>query len=203
MNLDHIQQVSHTAAPLFTEQEVHTALDQMSDNIATHYVEKNPIVLCVLIGGLYTFSHIIARLRMPLQIDYVHASRYRGGTSGHSVTWKAEPNIDLNKRNVIIVDDILDGGLTLKEITEYCQTKGAISTATAVLLDKTSCRLSGGLKFADYTGLSINSNDYVFGCGMDYQTYLRNAPGIYAVNPALLNRDSPTQPLEQTANTTD
>lgn len=203
MNLDHIQQVSHTATPLFTEQEVHTALDRMCDNITTHYIEKNPIVLCVLLGGLYTFSQIIARLRMPLQIDYVHASRYRGGTSGHTVTWKAEPNIDLNQRNVIIVDDILDGGLTLKEITQYCQIKGAASIATAVLLDKTTCRLPGGLKSSNYTGLSIDSNAYIFGCGMDYQNYLRNAPGIYAVNPTLLQQSAPTQISEHTSKTID
>ena len=83
---------------------------------------------------------------------------------------------------MVIVDDILDGGITLNEILKYCQENGAKEVYSAVLVDKASARLPSGLPTADFCGLTVE-NHYVFGFGMDYKGYLRNAPGIYVVAP--------------------
>ena len=95
---------------------------------------------------------------------------------------KVVPDCKMHGRTVIIVDDILDGGITLHAIRDYCQAQGAESIYTAVLVDKHEARVEGGLQTADFVGLTV-ANHYVFGYGMDYKEYLRNAPGIYVVAP--------------------
>jgi hypoxanthine phosphoribosyltransferase len=115
-----------------------------------------------------------------VEIDYIHVSRYQGATRGSNLQWIKLPSLSLEGRTVLIIDDILDEGLTLQAIVEHCFEKGAREVRTAVLVEK---QLSSrpGLARADFTGLLV-PNRYVFGYGMDYQGQLRNVPGIYAVH---------------------
>jgi len=83
---------------------------------------------------------------------------------------------------VVIVDDILDTGLTLQAVVDSCLAEGADKIYCAVLVDKMGARKPNGLVAADFVGLRVD-NYYVFGYGLDYKEYLRNAPGIYAVAP--------------------
>ncbi len=110
----------------------------------------------------------------------MHATRYQNTTSGKELTWKSKPEMSLKGRTIVIVDDILDGGLTLAAVKSYCENAGAGSVYTAVLVDKVDARVEGGLKQPDFSALTVD-NHYVFGYGMDYKGYLRNAPGIYRV----------------------
>jgi len=119
-------------------------------------------------------------MHFPLQADYVHASRYQGAITGSELNWLAKPRLPLTGRHVLVVDDILDTGLTLAAIVAWCREQGAMSVRTAVLCEKPDARQPGGLAKADYTGLEI-PNRYVFGFGLDYKEHLRNAPGIFAV----------------------
>ena len=113
-------------------------------------------------------------------MDYLHATRYSGETTGGDIEWIVTPTMPLLNRDVIIVDDILDVGTTLVAIIEACKSQGAASVATCVLVDKKHDRKAApGLK-ADFTGVEAE-DAYLFGCGMDYKSYWRNAPGIYAV----------------------
>lgn len=183
MNIpDEIRKVYEDATLLFTHNEVEAALDRMAIDIEKELGDKNPVLLCVMIGGLVPMGNLLPRLDFPLEVDYVHATRYRGKTRGGELVWKAKPSIDLKGRNVLIVDDILDGGITLAGIVEAIQEMGAESVRTAVLVDKYQKRIEGGLSHADYVGLRIEDH-YIFGFGMDYKEYLRNAPGIYVVSP--------------------
>ena len=84
-------------------------------------------------------------------------------------------------RTVLLIDDILDGGVTLAEIINYCKQQGATAIYTAVLLDKYQKRIPEGLADADFVGLRVEDH-FVFGFGMDYYEYLRNMPGIYCVS---------------------
>jgi len=117
---------------------------------------------------------------LPLEIDYIHATRYRGATSGRDLHWMKYPSADLSERTVLVIDDILDEGLTLQAIVKYCQEAGANEVLTAVLVEK-QLDSRPGLQQADFTGLIV-PNRYVFGYGMDYQGQLRYVPGIYAVH---------------------
>lgn len=177
-----IQEVYEKATCLYNKQEVETALDNMAQAIHTKLKDSNPVLLCVMIGSLIPAGNLLPRLNFPLELDYVHATRYRGATSGGELKWLVEPQTSLKDRTVLIIEDILDGGLTLTAIVDYCRKQGASAVYTAVLLDKQATRVAGGLPKADFTGITMEDG-YVFGYGMDYQGYLRNAPGIYVVAP--------------------
>ncbi|MCP4697881.1 MAG: hypoxanthine-guanine phosphoribosyltransferase [Gammaproteobacteria bacterium] len=178
--LKDIQQVWDDADLLCSDAEVKTALDNMAQVITERLGDANPVCLCVMTGGIIPVGQLLPRLHFPLQLDYVHATRYRDKTQGSDLHWKKYPACDMNGRSVLVIDDILDEGLTLTPIIEYCRSKGAREVLSAVLVDKQRERSPGGLKQADITGLHV-ANRYVFGYGLDYKGYLRNAAGIYAV----------------------
>jgi hypoxanthine phosphoribosyltransferase len=115
-----------------------------------------------------------------LELNYIHVSSYGLANKPGQLNWKAEPTTDLFGRTVVIVDDILDTGTTLRAAIDYCKAKGAKETYTAVLLNKCKLRKPGGVVVADFQALTVDDK-FVYGYGLDYSEYLRNAPGIYAV----------------------
>ncbi|MDP3562388.1 MAG: hypoxanthine-guanine phosphoribosyltransferase [Legionellaceae bacterium] len=177
-----IKSVYERSTRLFTTQEVEVALDQLAHSIHQVLCDKNPVIVCVMIGGLVPMGNLLPRLDFPLEVDYVHATRYRGETQGGELHWKVRPSVDLKNRTVLVVDDILDGGITLAAILAEMEALGAEKVYSAVLVDKYQKRVENGLKQADFVGLKIEDH-YIFGYGMDYKEYLRNAPGIFIVDP--------------------
>lgn len=178
----HIHEVLAKAICLHTKEQVEAALDRMAEQMNKELAHTNPIFLCVVLGGIVPLGNLLPRLNFPLEIDYVHVSRYHNDTVGKNLLWKGLPSMSLHNRTVIVVDDILDGGLTLKGVLNYCAEQQAQRIYSAVLVDKVSARMPGGVPSADFTGLTVD-NHYVFGYGMDYKGYLRNASGIYRVAP--------------------
>lgn len=178
----HIQEVYKRSTCLYTKEQVDAALDRMASEMNEVLAEKNPIILCVMIGGLVPVGNLLPRLDFPMELHYVHATRYRGEIRGGDLHWKASPSFSIKDRVVVVVDDILDGGLTLAAILEYCREHGAAEVYSAVLVDKHHVREEGGTEKADFTGLTVDDH-YIFGYGMDYNEYLRNAPGIFVVDP--------------------
>lgn len=177
-----IKQVYEQATCLYTTDEVEAALDRMACQIHKQLSDKNPIILCVMIGGMVPMANLLLRLDFPLEVDYVHATRYCGEITGGTLQWKVKPSVDLQGRAVLVVDDILDGGVTLAAILAEVKAMGASHVYSAVLVDKRHKRVENGLKNADFVGLEIDDH-YIFGYGMDYNEYLRNAPGIFIVAP--------------------
>ena len=104
---------------------------------------------------------------------------WAGPRRGADLQWKARPGMSLEGRCVLVVDDILDEGLTLAAVLEWCREQGAEQVLSAVLVHKDHDR-KPALKRADFTGLTVPDR-YVFGCGMDYQGRFRNLRGIYAL----------------------
>ena len=154
----------------------------MAINIHDELKDKNPVILCVMIGGLVPLGNLLLRLDFPLEVDYVHATRYRGELTGGEIHWKVKPSANLKGRTVLVVDDILDGGITLAAIIDEVKAMGAEEVFSAVLVDKFRKRVPNGLQKADFVGLEVEDH-YIFGYGMDYNEYLRNAPGIFVVDP--------------------
>lgn len=177
-----IKNIYERSTQLYTTKEVEAALDRMAINIHQCLYDKNPVILCVMIGGMVPMGNLLPRLDFTLEVDYVHATRYRGELSGGELHWKVKPSIDLQNRTVLIVDDILDGGVTLAAIVKEVEAMGAKEVLTAVLVDKHQKRVVNGLPHADFVGLQIDDH-YIFGYGMDYHEYLRNAPGIFIAPP--------------------
>lgn len=178
----HIQEVYAKAICIYSKAEVDSALDKLAGEISEKLSASNPIFICVVVGGIVPLGNLLPRLDFPLEVDYVHATRYRNGLVGKELEWKVKPKSDLQGRTVVVVDDILDGGVTLKGIIDYCKAMGATKVYSVVLVEKKNTRLPGGLPDADFCGLQVEDH-YVFGYGMDYKGYLRNAPGIYMVSP--------------------
>lgn len=168
------------SSQLYSKAEVEKALDQMALEISEQLREKDPILLCVMNGGLITTGKLATRLDFPLQLDYLHATRYRGETTGADLRWQKHPTLDLKGRVVLVIDDIFDEGATLDAIVSYCSDNGAAEVFTAVLTDKQHDRKLTTLR-ADFVGLKI-PDEYVFGYGLDYKGYFRNAAGIYAID---------------------
>ncbi|VAW97012.1 Hypoxanthine-guanine phosphoribosyltransferase [hydrothermal vent metagenome] len=163
---------------LYTDEQVQSAIDRVALEITKKLSKRNPLVLCVMTGALIPAGHILTRLNFPLQLDYIHATRYRGDTRGGVLNWLVKPTFPLQGRDVLIIDDIFDEGITLSEIVEFCSAEGANDIFTAVLVNKIHNRKTK--LQVDFVGLETEDK-YLFGYGMDYHNYLRNAPGIYAV----------------------
>ena len=173
------QQVYAEADLLCSAAEVEAAIDNLAQAITGELKDKNPVVLCLMIGAVIVVGKLLPKLHFPLQLEYVHATRYQGSTTGGDMHWVRTPSVPLKDRTVLIIDDILDEGVTLSIMIEECKKLQAGQIYTAVLADK-QIKKSRALKHANFTGLTI-PDYYVFGYGMDYKGYLRNAPGIYAV----------------------
>jgi hypoxanthine phosphoribosyltransferase len=178
-----IQQILKEAECLYSFSEVNEALDRMAHEITAKVKDKNPLILCVMTGALITTGHLVTRLHFPLEMDYIHATRYRGSMRGGDLHWLVEPRRPLKDRTVIIVDDIMDGGLTLAAIIDYCKQEQASEIYTAVMVSKNRVREPGVTFEPDFVGVTTEDK-YLFGFGLDYEEYLRNVPGIYAVNHA-------------------
>lgn len=160
------------------ERAVAAAYEHMAAELRRDFASRNPLMVAVMMGGLIPAGQLLPRLDFPLQLDYLHATRYRGKTHGGRLYWHAEPVAELAGRCVILIDDILDEGHTLKAIRDYCSASGAAEVATAVLARKQ--RQSAPVVEADYVGLEVPDR-YVFGCGMDLHEANRQWPAIYAL----------------------
>lgn len=175
--LSEIKQVQQSARLLHSVAEVENAIQVVADKINARLANTNPVILCVMNGGIVVTGQLITRLNFPLTLDAINVSRYGNQTSGSQLNWLQKPVSSLQGRTVLIVDDILDQGITLEAIYQYCQTQGASQIYSAVLVEK-QLDIIKPIQ-ADFIGLSV-ADHYIYGYGMDYKGYLRNAAGIYA-----------------------
>ena len=174
-----IESVLENADLLHDTVTVEDALKNMAAEITARLTGKHPLILSVMTGGIVPTGMLLPLLDFPLQLDYIHATRYRGKTIGNTLNWLKKPEQPLSDRVILLIDDILDKGITLFEITQYCKQVGAQEVFTAVLIEKKLTH-DRPLNHADFTGLSVPDR-YVFGYGMDYHNYHRNCAGIYAL----------------------
>lgn len=172
-------EVYRSADRLHDAAAVDMALDRLAAAIDRELRDADPLVVTIMQGGLVPAGMLLPRLDFPLQVDYIHATRYRGETSGgDEIHWLVRPKASLKNRIMLLLDDIFDEGHTLEAIYHYCLESGAKRVYSAVLADKRHDRKADYRP--DFIGLEVEDR-YVFGSGMDYKEYLRNAPGIYAV----------------------
>ena len=173
------QDYLNNAQLIHHQQAVNHAISSIAHQLNADYMNEQPVVLCVMGGGVYFTGQLLPQLSFPLEFDYIHATRYNG-KSGNAVQWLVKPKNSINNRNVLIVDDILDAGITLKAIVDECKLLGAKNIKVAVLVEK-QLGIDKPIN-AEYVGLKV-PNQYVFGCGMDVYGWWRNLPAIYALQP--------------------
>lgn len=163
---------------IWSEEDVAAAVSRLGAAISAVLSERHPLVLSVMGGALVFAGNLLPRLAFPLELDYVHVTRYGAATTGGHINWIAEPRLSVSGRTVLVLDDILDEGITLAAIKDRIMKRGAAACYMAVLAEKEL----GHEKpiAADFVGLKL-PNRYVFGYGMDVSGAWRNLPSIRAV----------------------
>ena len=180
LTLDQLNQIMAEADLLKSKEEIEVALSQLAGDITERLATSMPVVYSIMNGGLIFAGKLLPLLNFPLEVGYMHATRYRGETKGHTeLQWQALPSCPMDGRTVLILDDIFDEGNTLAEVVAACKAQGAKDVITAVLINKVHDRKNTGLQ-VDFCGLDVEDR-FVFGYGMDYRGYWRNAEGIFAV----------------------
>ena len=164
---------------LFDRTDLESVIADMGRRIDAVLDGERAVFLTVMNGALIFAGHLALAIRTDMEFDYVHATRYRGATSGSELHWLREPAVDLAGRTVLLVDDILDEGHTLKAVRDDCLRRGARRVLVVSLCTKQHDRLVEGIT-ADFNGVELPDR-YVFGFGMDYYEQGRNLPGIYAL----------------------
>ena len=168
-----------TADLLHEREEIDIVIAEMANRIDAALDGERPVFLTVMNGALIFAGQLALAIRTDLEFDYVHATRYRGETTGSELHWLREPQVSLVDRVVLLVDDILDEGHTLKAVRDDCYQRGAKKVLIVSLCTKRHDRLVEGIS-ADVHGIELPDR-YVFGFGMDYHEQGRNLPAIYAL----------------------
>lgn len=176
-----MDQAHQNARCIYTRDEVNSAIQKMADGINQHptLAHSRPVVICIMNGGLVLTGQILPLLNFSLQLDYLHATRYQGAQEGGELHWINKPQVSLKGRTILLLDDILEQGITLARVIDYCKEQGANAVYCGILLKKRlkqrQCEIN-----IDFIGLEVDDY-YVFGFGMDLDHYWRNADGIYAI----------------------
>jgi hypoxanthine phosphoribosyltransferase len=177
-DLAQLWEVLKRADLVYGEDQLQAAVRRVAQEITGVLAERVPLVLSVMGGAVVFTGQLLPLLHFPLEFDYVHVTRYRGGMQGGTIQWKVEPRPLLAGRVVLVVDDILDEGHTMAAIRERILQEGAAAFYSAVLADKDIGRDKPVR--ADFVGVTVPDR-YVFGFGMDVESAWRNLPAIYAV----------------------
>jgi hypoxanthine phosphoribosyltransferase len=163
---------------IVTPDEIDAALGRMASAIAHRLGNERPLVLSVMGGAVVFTGRLLPMLRFPLEFDFLHVTRYGASTVGSTIQWLVRPRTSVAGRTVLVLDDILDEGITLAAIRDSLLADGAKDVLCAVFADKNTGRSKP--VSAEFVGLPL-PNRYVFGFGMDVRGAWRNLPAIYAL----------------------
>jgi hypoxanthine phosphoribosyltransferase len=182
---------------LISHSQLQEAIKALADTINAEYLQtllesedplsedesrfsQEVIVLCVMNGGMVFCSSLLPLLEFPLQFDSLQVSRYGDKDTGGALRWLQKPKVELHNKHILIVDDLIDEGISLTEVFNYCESENTASTKVAVLLDKKTTRRLPEAITPNYIGLTI-PDEFIFGFGIDYKNYYRNLLDIYSV----------------------
>lgn len=161
---------------LITSEELETRIKEVAKEIEKDYDGKKPILLCLLKGSVSYFAHLCENIDIPMEYEFLRASSYHGATSTGDVKVSELPKIELENRHIIVVEDIIDTGLTLSCILETLKKYNPASIEMTTLLDKPARRLIKGI-VPKYVGFEI-PDEFVIGFGLDFNEEFRNLPYI-------------------------
>jgi hypoxanthine phosphoribosyltransferase len=162
-----------------SKEQVEAAIEKLAMAVNAYYGDREIVLLIVMTGGVMPAAWLAAKLKMPLRMDFVHATRYTGQTAGGEIEFRVPSRLNLEGQDVLIVDDIFDIGLTLQMIERYCLSRGARSVKSAVLVRKIHNRKTTG-ELPAFIGLET-ADKYIFGCGMDAYEHWRHLDEIRAL----------------------
>lgn len=165
---------------LISQEQITQRVTEMAKEISAEFHGSDLIALCVLKGAMFFCADLVRQMTMDVALDFIQISSY--GNEKYSsgvVTILKEPQLDMRGRNVLIVEDIIDSGLSIREVTNYIESRGAAKVKTASFLDKPKARK---VQFtADFVGFSIDPQ-FVIGYGLDFAEKYRNIPEVQVLS---------------------
>jgi len=174
-----LREILESSTLIADRREVEAAVEFLGEAVNAHYGDREIILLIVMTGAVMPAAWLAAKLKMPVQMDFVHATRYAGQTEGGEIEFRVPPRLNLEGHDVLIIDDIYDIGLTLQMIEGYCESRGARSVNSAVLVRKIHDRETTGT-LPKFIGMEVEDK-YIFGCGMDVYENWRHLDEIRAL----------------------
>jgi len=165
---------------LFTREQIEKRVAEMAAEISTEFAGSELIALCVLKGAMFFCADLVRQIPMDVALDFIQISSY--GNQKYSsgvVTILKEPMLDMRGKAVLIVEDIIDSGLSIREVHNYIESRGATKVKTAAFLDKPKARK---VPFTpDFTGFAIDPM-FVIGYGLDFAERYRNVPEVQVLS---------------------
>ncbi len=177
--MDTIQALIRKSSVIYSEIEIKTVIQNIADQVNQTIKTDDLYVLCVMNGALIFAGQLLPRLEKNIKYSYIHATRYAASLTGGPIHWLVKPSKDIEGETVLILDDILDEGITLREIVTTCEAMKAKAIYTAVLFDKEIVKEKSYIP--NFIGLKV-PNRFVFGYGLDCKGLGRNLPHLYALN---------------------
>ena len=179
MSEEPIEDFPANARQVFSAGEIAGSIGRMAGEIESDLRDLNPIVMPVLIGGAFTAVRLCEYFRFPYEFDSVRVARY-GPYGAGDLHWYARPCLELTGRHILLIDDVLDRGITLHAVEHELRRMNVTGVSIAVLVRKT---VEPGVQrpAVDYVGLD-GPNQFLFGCGMDLDGRWRGLPALYAVD---------------------
>ncbi len=171
---------------LFSEEQIQDKIEELANTISNDFTGKNPLVICVLKGAFIFMADLVKRITIPLELDFMAVSSYGQSTKSSGVV-KIIKDLDVpvEGRHVLIVEDIIDSGLTLSYLIDVLERRNALSISVVALFDKPA-RRTVELE-PDYKGY-ILPDEFVVGYGLDYAEKYRNLPFIGILKPEIYIR---------------
>lgn len=181
-DLEEAIEARKTSRQIASEADVEAALERIAMEATQVLAQANPLILAVMQGGAFTAVELCRRFDFPYEFDFIHVTRYGQSLTGGKLSWRVLPSVALERRTVLVVDDILDRGITLAALYEELEQSGVSKLYSAVLVSK-NLESPGERVDVDFIGLEVE-DAYVFGCGMDYKGYWRGLKALHAVDPS-------------------
>ena len=170
---------------LLTDEAIQNRVRELGAQIAADYEGKNPVMICILKGAVMFYTDLLRAMPIPLSLDFMAVSSYGNRTKASGeVEIRKDLSNSIERRHVIIVEDIIDSGFTLTYLSRMLEARGAASLKICTLLDKPSRRAPGITLKADYSGFEI-PDGFVVGYGLDYAERYRNLPYIGILKPEI------------------
>ena len=178
MNREEALRILDRAEPVCSADAARAAVERVAGEITARLGGEFPLVLAITGGAVVFAGQLLPQLAFPLELNAIEVTRYANTTAGGGIEWRLAPRDDVRGRTVLVLDDILDEGITLASVRERLLEMGAGRVLTAVFADKDTGRAKPIA--ADFVGVRLPDR-YVFGYGMDAYGLWRNLPAVYAL----------------------
>ena len=172
---------------LFTAEQIQNRIQELGEELKRDYGDKDPVFVGVLKGVVVFYADMLRAFDAPCQMDFMWISSYQGTQSTGNMLVRQDVSADLTGRRVVVLEDILDSGRSLRFVCDQLHAKGAASVKICTLLDKPEGRLPGIDIQADYVGFRV-PNEFVVGYGLDYNEHYRNLPYVGVLKPEVYEK---------------